>query len=240
MTITAIEEQKKRKDRVNIFLDGQFAFSLKIDLIWEFHLKIGATLDQNQVKEIQSQDSQATAYDKALNYLSSRPHSVREVRQHLSEKLIYRNPDYAEQTDITRADFVSNQQQTIEIIINKLLDQKLLDDVVFAKWWIENRRTFRPRGKRLLLLELKTRGVSNQDLETALTTPSQEGHFHGEAQAKSEEEMALSLAQTYVRKHPDALLDKNHQMKLVRHLMSKGFDWQTAEVVIKKMQSTSD
>ena len=202
MTITAIEEQKKRKDRVNIFIDSQFAFGLKIDLVWEHHLKVGTQLTQDQINTIQAQDAESAAYDKALTYLAARPRSTQEVRQHLRDKLIYKHPDYAEQTDLTRPDFIDHQQHIIEDVLAQLVDRGLLSDVAFAKWWIQNRQTFRPRGKRMLLLELKAKGISNQDLETALTTPNPEGHFHSEVESHSETDAALTVAQAYLRKHP--------------------------------------
>src|SRR5690606_26015290 len=100
-----------------------------------------------------------------------------------------------------------------------------IDDVAFAKWWIDNRRTFKPRGTRLLLVELKGKGVSNQDIQAALTTPDPQGHFSDTHQAGySELDDALQLARKQLRKYASKTPDQQKQ-SLSRYLASKGYDW---------------
>jgi regulatory protein len=159
------------------------------------------------------------------------------VRQQLRDKLIYHHPDFVEQTEHTKELFIETQTASIEVIIQKLQANNLIDDATFAKWWIQNRQTFQPRGKRLLLLELKTKGVSDLDIATALTTPNEEGHFHSEVKESappSESDTALLLAQTFLRKHP-RITPKEYSTKVARHLASKGFDWDTIKQALTRL-----
>ena len=43
--ITAIEFQKKNKDRVNLYLDGQYFMSLYAELIYKFKLEKGQDIN---------------------------------------------------------------------------------------------------------------------------------------------------------------------------------------------------
>jgi regulatory protein len=235
MVVTKIEEQKKKKDRVNVYLDGHFAFGLTLDLVWQHHLKEGQELHPGQVDKIKQDDAFAQGYDKALAFLAARPRSTQEVRQRLRDKLIYRHPDYQEVPAEKMEEFRQSQEQAIDAILLLLKERGFVDDVAFAKWWIQNRQQFNPRGKRLMLLELMAKGVSNSDLQEALLTPNEEGHFKSEASEEgSELTAARQLAQKYLAKQQN-LPVRDQLQKLMRHLASKGFDWDTIHQVTAQL-----
>lgn len=243
MHISAIEPQQKHKERVSIFLDGQFAFGLYMDVVVDYRLKVGQELSDSLVEELKTADAFRAAYDKALGYLAVRPRSEREVKQYLRNKLIYQHPDYAGISHEEKDTFVSTQERSISKIMQKLSDASFIDDAAFAKWWIDNRRQFRPRGKRLLLLELQAKGVSAQDIETALITPDETGHFRSETekggQQYDEAADAYVLAEKYARKHM-SMDEYQFKQKVGRYLASKGYDWDIIEVVVKKLRDESD
>jgi regulatory protein len=247
MKITAIQEQQKHKDRLNVLVDGTFAFGVHMDVLLDFQLKIGMELTEALVTKIKTADAFRQAYDKALNYLSGRPHSAQEVRQYLRNRLIYKHPDYAGLTGEAKEMFRQDQEVAGERIVDKLRQVDYLDDAAFAKWWISNRQQFRPRGKRLLLLELKSKGVSDGDIATALTTPSEEGHFRseiedgkGESREGSDEGFdelgaALKVGEKYGRKYIQSP-EREFRQKVGQHLAGKGFDWDTIETVLKRIR----
>jgi regulatory protein len=72
-TITALRFQKRNKNRVNVYLDGQFAFGLVA--IEAARLRVGQTLSDNDVARLQMRDEVERAYERALNFLSYRPRS---------------------------------------------------------------------------------------------------------------------------------------------------------------------
>ena len=82
--ITAIEPQQKNPQRVNIYLDGEFAFGLaRITAGW---LKVGQELSEEKIAALQVEDANELAYQKALHFLSYRPRSSAEIRQNLTKR----------------------------------------------------------------------------------------------------------------------------------------------------------
>lgn len=235
MTLTAIESQVNDPNRVSLMVDHSFALGLYIDLVWEYHLKVGQSIDQPLLNQLRQADNFQRAYNRALNYLSGRPHSINETRQYLRQKLIYKHPDWSKLTQTDKPAFIDQQQADIERIITKLIQAGYLDDIAFAKWWIDNRRAFKPRGTRLLLVELKGKGLSDQDIRAALTTPNMEGHFTDDKQsAYNELDDALALATKQIKKYASKTPDKQKQ-SLARYLASKGYDWEIINQVWDKL-----
>ena len=109
-TITALRFQKRNKDRVNIYLDGQFAFGLAA--IEAAHLKVGQTLSDDEIIKLRMRDDIERAYGRALDYLSYRPRSESEVCRRLREK------DVAD--------------QVVAVVIGRLKRAGLVDDRAFA------------------------------------------------------------------------------------------------------------
>ena len=144
--ITALKFQKRNKDRVNVYLDGAFAFGLTA--VEAVQLHVGQTLTSDEIAQLQLKDGVERAYERALNYLSYRPRSEAEVRRNLREKDV--------------------EDLVIDEVIERLARAGLLDDGEFARYWVENRARFNPRGLRGLRYELRRRGVSRDDIERAL------------------------------------------------------------------------
>jgi regulatory protein len=144
--ITAIKAQKRNRQRVNIYLDGDFAFGLsRFVAAW---LKPGRKLSQAEIDKLLEQDTYEIAFQKALQFIQHRPRSVEETRRRLSDK--------------------GFSAEVVETTLEKLLDKGWLDDLDFARQWIENRNTFRPRSERLLAYELKLKGVAEDNIKQAL------------------------------------------------------------------------
>jgi regulatory protein len=142
-TITAIEPQQKNPQRVNIHLDGEFAFGLaRITAGW---LKVGQELSEEKIAALQAKDSSEMAYQKALHYLSYRPRSSAEVRQNLIKRGI--------------------SEPLVDETIARLQHAGLVNDQEFARAWVENRNTFQPRSKSALRMELRRKGLSDEILQ---------------------------------------------------------------------------
>jgi len=144
--ITALRFQKRNKNRVNVYLDGDFAFGLAA--IEAARLRVGQTLDDDDIFRLQRQDEIQRAYERALNFLSYRPRSEAEVRRNLSKKGV--------------------EREVVEIVIERLARAGLLDDREFARYWVDNRLRFKPRGERALRQELWEKGVPEAVIAEAL------------------------------------------------------------------------
>jgi regulatory protein len=142
--ITDLRPTRRDPDRISVDLDGTFAFALPAQLVSDERLEIGDALDEERIAALLAADETARATEAALAFLAYRPRSEREVRDRL------RRGGYA--------------SETIDHVITRLNDWRYLDDADFARRWVENRATHRPRGTRLLQQELRQKGI---DRETA-------------------------------------------------------------------------
>jgi regulatory protein len=144
--ITALQVQKRNPNRVNVHLDGEYAFSLaRIVAAW---LQVGQTLDEEKLSQLQADDARERAMQQAMLFLSYRARSEQEIRQNLSKHEI---PD-----------------AVIEETLERLRQSGLANDKNFANAWVENRNTFRPRGRRALTLELRQKGIDDSIIESVL------------------------------------------------------------------------
>ena len=176
--ITAIKVQRKNKERVNLYLDGEFAFGLtRIVAGW---LQIGQVLDEKKIEALKAEDEREQAYIRALNYLSYRPRSIKEVEQNLRK---YKVPE-----------------PLIPETIERLKKNNFVNDMSFAKQWIENRNTFRPRGKRALKLELRQKGIDNEDVQDVLDDLVDEESLAYKAGKKKARQLAKLEWQDFRRK----------------------------------------
>lgn len=144
--ITAIRVQQKNRERVNVFLDEQFALGLSNNLA--AGLTIGQKLTQAEVELLLERDGEHKAYLLVLKLISRRPRSRQEVRSYLQKR--------------------GSSTESIERIVARLLDGNWLDDAAFAGTWVENRMAFRPRSAYALRYELRQKGIDDADIETAL------------------------------------------------------------------------
>lgn len=144
--ITAIKAQKRNRQRVNIYLDGEFAFGLsRFVAAW---LTPGRKLTETEIEKLLDEDTYEVAFQKALQFIQHRPRSIEETRRRLSEK--------------------GFKDEVIDMTLEKLQEKNWLDDFDFARQWIENRNAFRPRSNRLLSYELKLKGVADETIDRAL------------------------------------------------------------------------
>ena len=145
-TITAMNTQKRNKNRVNVFLDGRFAFGLSIGQTRD--LSVGQTITKPEVSLLRSVDEVENARDKALRFLAHRPRSESEVRARMARHGLRR--------------------EVVQGVIESLGKDNLIDDEAFAAFWVENRSDFRPRGRRALRVELRQKGIGDEVIETVL------------------------------------------------------------------------
>jgi regulatory protein len=146
--ITAIEPQQKNPERVNIYLDGEFAFGLtSIVAAW---LKVGQDLGEEKIASLKAEDEREVTYQKALHFLSYRPRSSAEVRQNLQKRAL--------------------SESLVEETVDRLQKAGLVNDEAFARAWVENRNIFRPSGKPALRMELRRKGLSDELVQSVLDT----------------------------------------------------------------------
>jgi len=160
--ITAIVIQKKNPNRVNIHLDGEFAFGLaRITAAW---LRTGQELDEKKIERLQAEDAKERALQQALLFLSYRARSESEIRKNLQKHEI--------------------PEIVIEETLERLQKEGLVNDNQFALDWVENRSTFRPRSRRMLAMELRQKGLNDESVQSALENVDDETLAYEAAQKR--------------------------------------------------------
>lgn len=199
--ITAITAQKRNTQRLNISLDGEYAFSLdRLTAAW---LKVGRQLSPEEIASLQEKDEQEVAFNRALRYLSYRARSEAEMRKYLSDK-----------------GFSDHVSQTV---IDRLKDERLINDPRFAQDWIDNRVSFRPRSQTQLRFELRNKGLSEDLIEDAL----QEADL-------DDIELACAAGKKLVGRY--ARLDwPDFRQKLGAALARRGFSYETVRNVTRQL-----
>jgi regulatory protein len=202
--ITAIVSQKGDPDRVNIHLDGEYAFGLaRIIAAW---LKVGQELGEDKIASLQADDARERAYQQALLFLSYRTRSESEIRQNL------RKHDLPE--------------DVIEYTLGRLREGRLADDDQFARAWVENRNTFRPRSRRALAMELRQKGLSDEAAQSALA-------------AVDDETLAYQAGLKKVHRFQD--LEWNEfRRKLSEFLARRGFPYSVIVSVVSRLWNETD
>lgn len=142
------------------------------------------------------------AIDTAVRFLAQRPRSEYEVRRRLRSAGI--------------------DEAVIEAVLAQLRRHHLLDDAAFARYWVEQRQTFRPRGARLLRAELAARGVDASIVHDASASV-----------APSEVEDAYRAAAKRARHLPAD--ERTFTARLSRWLAARGFEWETITPVVERL-----
>lgn len=190
--ITALQVQKKNQDRVSVFLDGHFAFGLPA--IVAATLKLDQILSDEEIEALKEQGAVEGAYNRALHYLSYRPRSCAEVIAYLQGRDV--------------------PESQISEITARLERAGLLDDAEFARYWVENRETFQPRGPRALRYELQARGLDERVIHQALASLDVADSAY-RAAAKKARQLAGSDRDRFFR-------------KLIEYLARRGFSYEVA------------
>jgi len=147
MIITSLKQQEKNPDRVSIFVDGKYGFSLSLDELVREKLKNGQEIDASQLIQLKKVSDEGKLRGRALDWLLLRPHSVREFKDYMYRK---------------KAD-----PALTESLILEFSEKGYLNDVEFGAWLVEERQR-KSKSDRAIRSELFKKGLSRQDVETVL------------------------------------------------------------------------
>lgn len=210
--ITSIEPQKKKPDRFNIFVDGEFSFGLDAEALVKSGLKVGQEISEEGIGKLVVENETNKLVEKALRFLSFRPRSEREVRDHLRKK-------------VSRSQGVKVSRNTIDTVIKKLQRLNYLNDLEFSKWWIEQRQTHKPCGVRLIRNELYQKNIDREVVDQVL----------GESgNREAEIELATKAAKKKLKSY-EKLGPQEFRQKMGQFLARRGFGWETIKDVISAL-----
>ena len=147
-TVTRVSPQQATAERMNIYLDGKYGFSMNVRALGEQPVSVGDQLTTRDIERLRNADEPDRATNAALNLLAHRGRSEKELRQRLQQK--------------------GFTQQALDEAIRRVVDWGYLDDERFAASWVEQRSSGKPRSRRALAYELCEKGVDRELITNAI------------------------------------------------------------------------
>lgn len=148
MIITKLSYQSHNADRVNVFVDGKYSFSLGVVQLPELKVRVGKEVNDDQLAEMKAAGELSKLYGRALEYVLTRPRSVGEMRLYLKRK--------------------TPAGDQIDNIISRLINRKYLDDKAFASYWVSQRNLTKGISARVLRNELMAKGVARDVIDQVM------------------------------------------------------------------------
>ena len=170
--------------------------------MWRPGCELAKILTEEKIARLKEQDTLEVATQRAIELLSYRPRAEAEIRKRLAEH--------------------GFSVENIEAVLERLRVSGLVSDENFARAWVDNRVTFRPRSRRMVALELRQKGVSEETIDQALN------------ELPDDEDLAYQSGLRYARRLEGLELD-DFRKKMAGFLGRKGFSYGTAAEVTRKI-----
>lgn len=148
MKITTIKQQIKNPERVSIFVDGRYEFSLTLDELLREKLKNAQELEKGDIKRLKKLSADGKLRMRAMEWLLNRPHSEREFNDYLYRKKV--------------------EQEQITALSHEFSAKGLLDNRKFGQWLIELQKR-RGKSDRAIRGELFKKGLSRELIDELMT-----------------------------------------------------------------------
>jgi regulatory protein len=184
---------------VKVSLDDRAAFSLEAEVVIKEGLQIGQELSASQVEALARSDHFHRCLNAAIRYLSYRPRSEFEVRERLQ-----------------RHGF----NDSIELVIARLKERGLVNDMDFARFWKENRDSFSPRSQWLTKLELRQKRVADDIIDQVVDTIDNDDSAYRAALSKARR-LSRSDYQSFRRRLGEYLKRRGFGYGVINHTIER-------------------
>ena len=179
MKITQISAQQKNKDRCNIFIDGEYSFSVSTETVYKFYLKTGKELSEEEITAIKEDGERTSALNRATEYLSKAYKTRKQVKDYLLKK------GYSE--------------DAVYYTVSRLTETGYINDSEYARRYFET--ASKNQGKKLSAYKLMAKGVRKDVIDEAYekaAVPSKENAAAvAEKYMRNKEINKENLAKTY-------------------------------------------
>ena len=211
MKVTALKAQARIADRVNVFIDGSFRFSLDASQILQLGIKVGNEYTEAELLDLEAESQYGKLYMRALEYSFVRPRSVREMQDYL-----YRKTRDTRQKNGSIKKGVS--PEITRRVLSRLQEKGYVDDEKFTHFWVENRNASKGTSVRRLRQELAAKGVDATIMNAAL-----------EGGARTDEEEIKKVIQKKAKHYAD-------EQKLIQYLMRQGFRYDDIKQALQESE----
>lgn len=221
--VTDIREAVRTQSRVNIYVDQKFFCSLDISQVVDFGVKIGKQLSDSDLAELKRASDFGKLYSRALEYVFSRPHSSKEIRDYLKRKTLSRkirvkNRKTGEYQTKVKEGYDAT---LVPLVLDRLMERGYIDDSKFAAFWVENHNARKGSSLKKLRQELQQKGVSASIIDEALSDSDRDDIG----------ELRKIIAKKAAR-YPD-------QQKFIQYLVRQGFSYSDVLDQLSSMSSST-
>ena len=212
LTITDIRQGVKNPNRVNIFVNGKYEFSLDISQVVDFKLKVGLEISEEDLAEYKKASEFGKLYQRALEWVLVRPRSEKELNDYLVKKLRTSSSDTlkAVRPSLRSSEDVS---ELLKTILERLIAKGYVDDRKFAEYYVENRFVKKGISRKRLKMELIKKGINKDIIDEVLDV-------------RNDEEEALKIIAKKRARYDDD--------KLIQYLCRQGFSYQLAQSLVTR------
>jgi len=204
LEITSVERNRKYKDKLSVFIDGKFSFNISEDDYLSLNLYEKSEIDEKTIDYIKNTINFQEAKSRAVRYLSLRIRTEKEVRDKL------RNEGY--------------DRDCISRVIDELKAIGYINNQLYAQKYVYDRSKLKPMSKKMLKLEMMSKGIPEETAEEVL------------ADWKAEDsDVARSLVKRKFGKYD--LRDEKIMKKAYMFLAHRGFSRDTIKEVLREFDT---
>ena len=150
--ITKIEEGKRNKERVNIYIDNEYAFSVSKEILYKENLKVDDNVNIEDLREIVKKDNYIKCKNSALRIVERSYKSEKELK----DKLLLKGYD----------------KESIEKTMEFLKEYNFLSDNNYTKMYVKDKSKF--QGKNKIKFDLYRKGIDEEIIQEELSSIDEE------------------------------------------------------------------
>ena len=213
--ISALKAQVRDKNRVNVFVDGKYSFSLDVTQVIDLGVRVGNEYTPEQYTQLIDESQFGKLYTRSLEYVLTRPRSQREMRNYL----------YRKTRDTRTKDGGIKKGVSVKLterVFDRLMEKGYLDDEKFARFWVENRNLRKGSSARKLTAELMAKGVEASTISRVLENSSR----------NDDDELRKVIAKK-ARRYDD-------ERKFIAYLVGQGFAYSQVKQTLAALDEEDD
>ncbi len=196
MEILSLRLKSKRNANVFICSTDVGDCELHSDIIVKSGIKIGEC-DVEKLNQAEQESSELIAFNLAAKYVGSRLKTEQQIKDYLYKKEYHK--------------------QTVDAVVEKMKEYKIIDDKTYAETYIRSNPNF---SKNKLKQKLFLSGVRSESLDNSLTQVDDD----------------LSCKRNAEKYLKNKTIDKPTIEKLIRRLQGMGYGWETIKSTLNKLK----